>query len=280
MSKPLDQEGLSLARYRVLVEGEEPSVSSLILHSNRNVFNFWVALLSLRTWKRRVRKARFRLHSPKEGKSDQFALYMVTPPQGLSTPGDITTTVTDNPVLTQDPPPVLDSARPSSSTPVKQEGTAAQPLEVSVEVHVVPDSEQDAADVSEGPVGALSRMSLVTQVGSELFHQTDQSQCPSWSTGDESALCLKVDQTKSMVDAYNQIRAELQLARDPVSGGEELAPLPDYDMAAFEQLVLRLGLENVPYLQPKQLTKYGSSGICPCAYGSQDPAGSIRGRRL
>ncbi len=53
-----------------------------------------------------------------------------------------------------------DSACPSSSTPVKQEETAAQPLEVSVEVHVVPDSEQDEADVSEGPLGMLSRMSL------------------------------------------------------------------------------------------------------------------------
>ncbi len=77
-------------------------------------------------------------HSPKEGKSDQFAFSPVTPPQGLSTPGGITTPVTDNPVLAQDPSPVLNSARPSSSTPVKQEGMAAQHLEVSVEVHVVP----------------------------------------------------------------------------------------------------------------------------------------------
>ncbi len=73
-------------------------------------------------------------YSPRGSKSDQFALSPVTPPQELSTPGDITTTVTDNPVLTQDSSPVLDSARPSSSTPVKQEGTAAQPLQVSADV--------------------------------------------------------------------------------------------------------------------------------------------------
>ena len=48
-------------------------------------------------------------HSPKEGKSDKFALSPMTPPQGLSTPGGITTTVTNNPVLAQDPSPVLDS---------------------------------------------------------------------------------------------------------------------------------------------------------------------------
>ncbi len=64
-------------------------------------------------------------------------------------------------------------------------------------------------------------------------------------------LCLKVDPTKSTVEVYNHIRAELQLARHPVSGGEELATLSDEDMAAFEQLVLRVVLENVPYLHLK-----------------------------
>ncbi len=49
-------------------------------------------------------------HSSKESKSDQFALPQVTLPQGLSTPGGITTTVTDNPVLTQDSSPVLNSS--------------------------------------------------------------------------------------------------------------------------------------------------------------------------
>ncbi len=150
-----------------------------------------------------------------------------------------------------------DSTRPSSSTPVKQEGTAAQPLEVSVEVHVVPDSEQDDTDMIEGPVGELSCMSLGTQVGITLSHQRDQSQSPSRSTGDESVLCLKVDQTKSTVEAYHHICAELQLTRNPISGGEELVPLSDEDMATFEQLVLRVGLENVPYLQLKQLPNMG-----------------------
>ncbi len=120
--------------------------------------------------------------------------------------------VKDNPVLTQDSSPVLDSTQPSSSTPVKQEGIAAQTLQVSAEVHVVPASEQDNADVSDGPVGALSRMSLDTQVSSELSHQRDPSLSPSWSTGDESALCLRVDQIMSMVEVYNQVSTDLQLA--------------------------------------------------------------------
>ena len=58
--------------------------------------------------------------SPKESKSDQFALSTVIPPQGTHTPGDVTIVVTDTPVSTQDPSPVPDNAWSSSSTPVKQ----------------------------------------------------------------------------------------------------------------------------------------------------------------
>ncbi len=123
------------------------------------------------------------------------------------------------------------------------------------------DSEQDEANVSEGPLGALSHMSLETQVGSALSHQGDRSQSPSWSTGDKSALCLRIDQTKSTVEAYNQFRAELQFARDPILGGEELAPLSDTDMAVLEQIVLKIGPENVPRLQLKQLTNAGVQGV-------------------
>ncbi len=78
--------------------------------------------------------------SPKESKSDQFALSPVTPPQGTHTPGDVTIVVTDTPVSAQDPSPMPDNARASSSTPVEQEGTAAEPVKVSVEVHAVPGS--------------------------------------------------------------------------------------------------------------------------------------------
>ncbi len=104
-------------------------------------------------------------------------------------------------------------------------------------------------------------MNLGTQVGSALSHPEDSFQSPSRSTGDESVLCLRIDQTKSMVEAYNQIRAELQLARDHISCGEELAPLSDEDMSAFEQIVLKVGLENVPRLQLKQLANAGVQGV-------------------
>ncbi len=117
-------------------------------------------------------------HCPQESKSDQFALSLVIPPQGTSTPGDVTTVVTDTPVSAQDLSPVPDDARPSSSTPAKQEGTAAEPVKVSIEVHVVPDSDQDVDDVSESPLGELSCMTLGIQTGSALSRQRDPPQPP------------------------------------------------------------------------------------------------------
>ncbi len=92
------------------------------------------------------------------------------PPQGTSTPGDVTTLVTDTPVLVRDPSPV------SSSTPAKQEGTAADPVTVSIEVYEVPESEPDEDNVSKDPLTALAHMALGTQTGSELPRQDDSSQ--------------------------------------------------------------------------------------------------------
>ncbi len=115
-------------------------------------------------------------HSHQENKSDQFALSLVIPPQGTSTPGDVTTSVTDTPVLTQDPSPVSNDALPSSSAPVKQEGTADNAVAVSFEVHEVPDSEQDEGGVSEDPLVALAHTTLGTQAGRELSCQEDPFQ--------------------------------------------------------------------------------------------------------
>ncbi len=208
-------------------------------------------------------------HSPKDSKSDQFALSPVTPPQGLSTPGGITTTVTYNPVLAQDPSPVLDSARPSSSTPVKQEGTAAQPLEVSVEVHVLPDSEQDAADVSEAPVGALSRMSLGTQVGSELSHPRDLPQSPLRNTGGDIGQHLNLDPAKPVAKLVGQMRAQLSPTPGFASGGIRVPPLSNNDVVVVGQRIDRVGLENLPLVQPKQVTCLGFRGLFQALQGTK-----------
>ena len=193
-------------------------------------------------------------HSPEESKSDQFALSPVTPPQGLSTPGDITTTVTDNPVLTQDSSPVLDNARLSSSTPDKQEATAAQTLQVSAEVHVVPGSYQDVADASEGPVGALSHMSLGTQVSSELSHQRDPSQSPSQSTAGDTVPCLSLNRAKPVAKLVGQMCAQLSPTQGLVPGGMRVPPLSNNAVIMLGQWINQVGLENLPLVQPKQVT--------------------------
>ncbi len=74
VSKPLDQEGLSLVWYRVLAKGGGLLVPFSRLHSNRKVFDFQITILSLRTRKRRVRRAHSRPHTRQGSKSDQFAL--------------------------------------------------------------------------------------------------------------------------------------------------------------------------------------------------------------
>ncbi len=64
-------------------------------------------------------------HSARKSKSDQFAFSPVTPPQEPLILGGITTADTDKTVSTQDSSPVPDSTRPSSSTPVKQDGDSS-----------------------------------------------------------------------------------------------------------------------------------------------------------
>ncbi len=180
--------------------------------------------------------------SPKEGKPDQLALSPVIPPQGLSTPGGITATVADNPVLTQDPSPVLNDTRPSSSTPVKQEGTATQTLQVSAEVHVVSGPEQDTADASEDLVGALSCMSLGTQVSSELSHQRDPSLSPPRSTVDDSVPCLTLDLAKPVAELVGQMRAQLSPSQGLVPDGMRVPPLSTDDVVVVGQWIDRVGL--------------------------------------
>ncbi len=181
----------------------------------------------------------------------------MTLPQELLILGDITTLVIGVAVTTQDPSHVPSSTCPSSSTPVKQEGTAAQTLQVSAEVYVVTEPECGTADVSRSQAQTTCHMSLGTQVRSDLSYHEDLSLSPPPSTDDKPGLCLEFDLTKSVVEAFNQIRAELQLVQDSVSGGEGLAPLLDEDMTTFEQLVLTEGLENLPHLQLKQLPYAG-----------------------
>ncbi len=183
------------------------------------------------------------------------------PPQGTSTPGDVTTMGTDNLVSVQGPSPMPGSARPSSSTPVKQEETAAQPLEVSVEVHVVPDSDQDVADVSEGPISALSRMSLGTQAGSTLSRQRDPPQPPSWDIEEGTERHLNLDPARPVAELVEQMRAYISPTPGLVSSGLSLPPLSHDDTVVVGEWINHVGLMSLLLVQPKQVVCSGVRGL-------------------
>ncbi len=50
------------------------------------------------------------------------------------------------------------------------------------------------------------------------------------------------------------MHTQLQLARSHISVGTGLALLSDDDLVVFEQWEQKVGLENLPRLQPKQVT--------------------------
>ncbi len=164
---------------------------------------------------------------------------------------------------------MLDSARPSSLTPVKQKETAAQPLEVSVEVHVVPDSEQDDADVSKGPVGALSHMSLGTQVGSELSHPRDPPQSPSQNTEGDIGQHLNLDPAKPVAELVGQMHAQLSPTTGHASGGVRVPPLSNDNVVVVGQWIGCVGLEKLPLVQPKQVTCSGVRGLFQALQGTK-----------
>ncbi len=175
------------------------------------------------------------------------------PPQGISTPGDVTTLVTDTPVLVQDPSPIPDNARLSSSTPVKQEGTAAEPVTVSVEVHEVPDSDQDVESVSGSPLTALAHMTLGTQTGSALPRQSGPSQPPSWEVREDAVQHLTLDRARPIAKLMGWVHAQLSPPLSSASGGFGVPPLTGNDLVVLEGYVARVGWEMLPLLQSKQV---------------------------
>ena len=189
-------------------------------------------------------------------------------PQGTSTPGDIITLVTDTPVLVQDPSPASNDALPSSATPAKQEGTTADPVTVSVEVHEVPESEQDEGSVSEDPLTALAHMTLETQTGSELPRPRDPSQPSSLEVTGNPGRPLTLDPARPIVELVGRIRAHLSPTRGFASGGFGVPPLDGDDLVALEGYVDQVGWANLPLLQPKQVERAGVVGLIRALQGT------------
>ncbi len=157
------------------------------------------------------------------------------PPQGTSSPDDVTTVVTDTPVLVQDPSPT------SSSTPAKQEGTAAEPIKVSVEVHVVQDSDPNMDNVNGSPLTALAHTTLGTQTGSKLPRLRDPPPPPSRKVGEDAGRQLTLDPARPLAELVGRVRAHLSPTRGSASGGCWVPPLSFYDLTVLEGWISKLG---------------------------------------
>ncbi len=162
---------------------------------------------------------------------------------------------------------MLDSARPSSPTPVKQEETAAPTLQVRAEMPVVQGFEQDIADVIEGPVGALSHMRLGTQVSGEPSHQRDPSMSPPRSAVDDREPCLQLDLAKPVAELMGQMRTQLSPTLGLVPRGMRVPLLSNEDVVVLRQWNDRVGLVNLLTVQPKQVTCLGVRGLVQALRG-------------
>ena len=213
---------------------------------------------------RRKRTSRQRPHVlPWGGETDQLTAQMVTQPMATQTQCDITS------LASQDWSPVHDSTRLGSPTPVTQAETAAQSFEVSAEVYPAIDSESDAVSVKQGHIQAPPRMTLGIQVGSDLPYSDSPSRALFQSSNDEERLCLEIDLSKPLGEIISQLRAQLQLTRDPTTGGAGVTPLLNSDLVVFEHLVQTVGLENIPLFQPKKVACSGVHKLLHVLQGTQ-----------
>ena len=138
-------------------------------------------------------------------------------------------------------------------SPSHQESKAAQPIEVSVEVHVVPVPDQDVVDVSESPLDALSHMTLGTHTGSELPRQRDSLQPPSRDIGEDTGRHLTLDPARPSAELMGRIRAYLSPTRGSAPGGVRVPALSGDDLVALEGWISRVGWTDLPLVQPKQV---------------------------
>ncbi len=148
-------------------------------------------------------------------------------------------------------------APPSSSTPVAQEGTVANPVKVDVEVHEVPESELDEDIVSETSPTTLVHTTLGTQTGSQLPSQEDPFQPFAWEIMENPERILTLDPTMPMATLVGRIRAHLSPVRGYATGGKRVLTLDGDDLVALEGYVERLGWEKLSTLQPQQVDRTG-----------------------
>ncbi len=66
-------------------------------------------------------------------------------------------------------------------------------------------------------------------------------------------VCIQIDPSAPLEVTPSTLRAELQLARDPVMGGKELEGLSGHAMQELNKCVKQIGIWGLPYLEPHQV---------------------------
>ena len=122
---------------------------------------------------------------------------------------------------------------------------------------MVTEPERIDANTNGGQTQVPSRMSPGTQVDSDLSHAEGSSLALSQGTGDNPGPCQEIDLAKQVAKIFSQIHAQLQLAQNHTLSGARVAPLSDEDVVVFGQWIDKVGLENLPQVQPKQVACTG-----------------------
>ncbi len=124
---------------------------------------------------------------------------------------------------------------------------------MSVEVHVVPDSDQDVDNMSESPLTALSRMTLGTQTGSKLPRPRDPPQPPSREVGEDTGRHLTLNPARPLAELVGRMRAHLSPTRGIASGGVSVPPLSSDDIVVLGGWIDKVRWTDLPSVQPKQV---------------------------
>ncbi len=94
-------------------------------------------------------------------------------------------------------------------------------------------SENEAVDVGQDQIMVMPHMSLGTQEGIDI----PCPECPPCTLSQDrgDALCLEINSSVLAGETILQLRALIQLVREPVTGGAGLEPLSNQDVVVFEQ---------------------------------------------
>ena len=104
---------------------------------------------------------------------------------------------------------------------------------------------------------------------SNLFSAEGSSLALPLGTDDNPGPCLEINPAKPAAEMASQMRAQLQLAQSHTLSGVRGAPLSNEDLVVFGQWIDKVGLENLPQVQPKHVACTGVRALVQALKGAQ-----------